>query len=252
MEIVVRVPAVLRRFAIQCRSNGEFWLQGAPRNWQPGDAWLVAHDVFHHFEGEPGTVEREIMSFGVEYWLEQGSQTLDVVAPTLAGTLADDFSYGVTARRLARLFAPEPPAPDLSQALPEEASEFLSAACTHGLYELLETLEQYHDYEFTPSQRDSLLSERNLERHANWARWGYLKAQRQYPDADAFLKAFKRLQGSVRNMVPGEVARFSVTPQAQLLAENRVAARGVLSLPDSNVLLEAGHLAIGARLRPRA
>lgn len=245
--------SILRRFTIECRANGEFWLKGAPRNWKPGDAWLVAHDVFHHFEGEPGTVEREVMSFGVEHWLEQGEQDLAQVASTLAGALADDFSDGISARLLARLFVPEvPDVPDLSEALPEEVSEFLRSACTIGMYELLESLEQYHAYEFTPDQRDALLSDRNLERHANWAMLGYLKSQRRYPEAPAFQRAFQRLQSCVRNMVPGEWARLCLATDARLVAENRVAARAMLNLHDSAVLLEAGHLVIRPRLVARS
>lgn len=205
---------------------------------------MVTHDVFHHFEGEPGTVEREVMSFGVEHWLEQDELDWTVMASSFGDTLADDFSNGISARRLSRLCIPEVPAPDLSEVLPKAARDFLRNVCARGLYELVESLELHHEYHFTTAQRDSFLSESNVTRYANWAMLGYLRAQRRYPEAPEFRRAFQRLQSCVSDMVPGETARFALTTEAGLVAENRVAARAVRSLVDSAVLLEAGHLVI--------
>ena len=86
----------LRTFTIQRKRGGEYWLTGAPRNWRQGDAWLVAHDVFHHFEGDDGSVAREVMSFGVEAWLESHKSGIaNAISPgTMAGTLAGDFDEG--------------------------------------------------------------------------------------------------------------------------------------------------------------
>lgn len=243
----MNTPTILRQFAIRCPSSRAFWLVGSPRNWTPGDAWLVSHDVFHHFEGEPGTVEREVMSFGVEHWLEPEKSDWTLMASSFGDTLADDFSDGVSARRLSRLRIPEVPAPGLSEVLPQAARNFLRNVCSRGLYEVVESLERHHEYHFTTAQRDSFLSESHVNRYANWAMWGYLRAQRRYPDAPAFQRAFQRLQSCVCALTPGDTARFSLTTDAGLVAENLVAARAVCSLVDSAVLLEAGHLSI----RPR-
>lgn len=221
----------LRTFTIHRRPSGDYWLTGAPRNWRPGDAWLAAHDVFHHFEDDDGSVAREVMSFGVEAWLETPrSGIAQSISPgTLAGTLEEDFDEGVTAKRLARLVLP--PAPRTRfPSLPAEVREFFRLFAGDALEELVRNLEGYRDIELPAYTRATILAAENRRRCAHWLMCGYLEAQSRYPDAVAFHRAFELLQDCVKRLQSDDRARFTLTPAARLVAENQAARRSVESL----------------------
>lgn len=221
----------LRTFAIQRKLGGEYWLTGAPRNWRPGDAWLVAHDVFHHFEDDDGSVAREVMSFGVEAWLEAPrSGIATAISPgTMAGTLEEDFDRGVTAKRLARLVLPSAPCVRFPS-VPPEIREFFKLFAKDGLAELVRNLEAYRDDQLPGDARKAILDKANERRCAHWLMVGYQAAQQRYPQATAFQQAFELLQDCVKRLEGDEEGRFTLTHDAVLVAENRAAARSVAAL----------------------
>ena len=221
----------LRTFTIQRKLGGEYWLTGAPRNWRQGDAWLVAHDVFHHLEDDDGSVAREVMSFGVEAWLEAPKNGIaNAISPgTMAGTLEGDFDDGVTSKRLARLVLPSAPRARFPS-LPPEVREFFRLFAKDALEELVRNLEVYRDDSLPVDARADILAADNQRRCAHWLMYGFLTAQQRYPDAGAFQQAFELLQDCVKQLKGDEAGRYTLTRDAVLVAENKAAARGVDAL----------------------
>ncbi len=226
---------VIRAFSIHHKPGDGYWLTGAPRNWKPGDAWLVAHDVFHHFNDDDGSVAREVMSFGVEAWLEAPSQGIaNSVSPgTLAGTLQEVFDKGYTAKRLASLVIEEAPQarfPDI----PPDVREFFRLLAKDAIAEIKAALQVYYE---VPEKDGALLqrvsSSENASRYAHWLMCGYQQAKQLYPDARAFRKAFVKLQDCVKKMPSGKMACFSLRADARLVAENRCAAKCLADIDDT-------------------
>lgn len=57
------------QFVHQPGSPDEYWLP-RKRRWQDaGDSWLVAHDLYHHYVEDTGTLEEELASLGAEYYI---------------------------------------------------------------------------------------------------------------------------------------------------------------------------------------
>lgn len=221
----------LRTFTIQRKLGGEYWLTGAPRNWRQGDAWLVAHDVFHHLEDDDGSVAREVMSFGVEAWLETPKNGIaNAVSPgTMAGTLEGDFDEGVTFRRLARLVLPVAPRTRFPS-VPPEVREFFKLFAKDALDELVRNLAVYRDEPLPVDARAAILAADNQRRCAHWLLYGYLTAQQRYPDATAFQQAFELLQDCVKRLKGDEAGRYTLTHDAVLVAENKAAAQSIAAL----------------------
>jgi hypothetical protein len=46
---------------------------GTGRWADPGDYWMLAHDLMHHHPQDHGTVEQELQTFGAQLWLEVGT-----------------------------------------------------------------------------------------------------------------------------------------------------------------------------------
>ena len=242
----------IRTFTIECKPDCKFWLIGAPRNWKPGDSWLVTHDVFHHFEGHDGSVGCEIMSFGVEGWLEATKVGLErSLSPgTMGSTLADELEHGITARRLARLTvgpAPKTRFPNLSA----DAKAVLTNFAHAGLLALERQLVNQFGSEFPDRARAAILAEANYKNCRDWVLYGYELAQKTYLNPEAFSAAFELLYSCVEKLEVGERARFSLTTEANLVAENFTAARCAALVRDRCSPEDAERLCISEKAQAR-
>ncbi len=242
--------AIVRSFEIQRKPEGRYWLTGAPRNWRQGDSWLVAHDTFHHFEGDDGSVQHEVMSFGVECWLEAPRAGLQhAVSPgTLTGTLFEEFDNGVTARRLARLLVPAPPSSALP-AVPGDVVEFFRFLVHDGLTALMRDLREHHEARIPVRAQEAILGGENLARHTGWAVLGFAQGRARYRNAMAFKEAFELLQHCVKMLAPDARARFSLLQDAALVAENRAAAHCVHRLVTESMYAPGDRLRVKPTLK---
>lgn len=229
----------VRTFSIRKVDYANWWLVGAPRNWKPGDEWLIAHDVYHHVDGDTGSVAEEIMSFGAELWLDyvvHGSHAVN--ASTLGGVLLEPFEAGaVKAQKLQELLPPCP-ADELGSLLAEsglafsELSRLIAKSCAEGaVEELLAGLPQRNIRAGTLAFKEQLSSEETAQRYAQWILLGLLKARIRYPDPSNARSHFGWLQTLVQKMETGEVMRLSMSETGELSPVNRVAKKAMKLSP---------------------
>lgn len=90
-----------RELVIDVKDFDTFRLVGTGLWADFGDAWLCAHDIFHHDPLEPNKVVDEVKSFGTQLWLEYPSQGLEYVTPdALAGALLEGLKSKIAFDRL--------------------------------------------------------------------------------------------------------------------------------------------------------
>lgn len=224
-------PIVTRNFAIRKVDYGKWWLIGSPRKWKPGDEWLVSHDVFHHVDGDTGSVEEEIMSFGAELWLDYsftGARAVD--ASTLAGTLMEPFDEGpVTLKKLRTLLVPCPIEAlhevelRLQASCSDKTRDILYTCAQKALDRLLEDLEGHAACSL--AFREQLSIDQCALRYAQWMMLGLLLARERYPDAVFASTNFSWLQTLVQAMDTGQVLKLSLTRKGGLLPAGRIAQK---------------------------
>lgn len=73
---------------IRINSQRRFQVAELSRWTSYGDAWMCAHDLFHHFPGDKGSMSQEAMSFGAELWLGFPGAGLEAIATSSFGGVA--------------------------------------------------------------------------------------------------------------------------------------------------------------------
>ncbi len=189
-----------------------------------GDAWLTAHDVFHHLPGDTGSVAEEMMTFGAELWLEHPSQGLDGINyGSLEGVLAESY-HG--SRSLEKYVLPEVP---FAFRMPGRAvMERFRAVTELGVTGAAERF----DARFGEGCRRSLPEEElrrftcdeNQTRCARWMALGYRVAQRRFPDPERGRELFGTLKVALERL-PRPAA--GVERVSFELDESRYALRGL-------------------------
>lgn len=164
----------------------EGWqMQGT--SWHaPGDGWLVAHDVYHHASEDQGSFAEELMSFGVQAWIERREDFSQKDEN-------DDFDFKssvcyVLEASKSHLNLPDPPpfpalCPDLMRAKWEEGY-------AGGL--LVFTVESFR--ELTEEQACQLDAEDHVEKAVGWMAHGWELGRNRYPDPGMTRKTFENLE----------------------------------------------------------
>ena len=89
------------RYTIRINRQREFQVVQFARWAAYGDAWLCAHDIFHHRPGDDGSVQAEAMSFGAELWCGFPGIGTEAIAPiSLGGALSAVYESHPDLRRL--------------------------------------------------------------------------------------------------------------------------------------------------------
>jgi hypothetical protein len=152
----------------------------------PGDGWLVAHDLYHHEPGDQGTFAEELMSFGVQEWLEsQGDACASRRRPQI------DFENAVCyvlSESKGKLDLPAPPAWPAS--LTEATYGHWEKAYRGGMGAL--EITQHQDMDDPAWEQ---LEAPNHVAHAlGWIAEGWRRAQRRYPEPALTQAAFEHLE----------------------------------------------------------
>ncbi len=165
-----------------------------------GDAWLAAHDVFHHLPDDAGSVAEEMMTFGAELWLEYPSQGLDGINyGSLEGVLAESYHGG---RSLEKYVLPQVHLP--FRAPGAAIMERFRAVTELGVAGAAERF----DARFGEGCRRSLPEEElrrftcdeNQARCVRWMALGYRVAQRRFPDPEKGRELFGTLKVALERL----------------------------------------------------
>lgn len=186
-------PTHTRVFELVANAPGTpAWrLEGS--SWHdPGYGALTAHDVYHHEPNDQGTLAEELMSFGVEHWLEGGGWAADIdewSGDTFANGLA--FVLSASVDRLAL-----PPAPPLPADLPPHLASIWRRKYDLALMDfLVETREE--GARRSAQENDDRLSPLDEpdypDRLVAWVAEGWRRAQSRYPDPDPIQEEFNAL-----------------------------------------------------------
>lgn len=167
-----------------------------------GDSWLCAHDLMHHREGDTGRIQEEMVTYGVESWIE-GGVSEDGWGAVSFGAISGPIgeAYRDT-RHLKHFVVAEPPV--FENPLPVLQMQQFAEAVNVGFADAASTIvARYLDlYEQKMPQAvvDQLVSEDNQARAVQWMAYGYLQAQTRYPDPVAAQAMFEAVQRFFRRV----------------------------------------------------
>lgn len=158
---------------------------GTGRWAEPGDSWMMAHDLLHHHPDDHGTVGQELQTFGAQLWLEVGPQhdeppsfdesQISMLWLEGPGGFARDFRVRE--------------APGRPRFVPPAHRPFLTELVQRALKEAADELFRSSPAEFevftNPEHQQALLS---------WIALGYARARKRYPERKAAQALFQRLR----------------------------------------------------------
>lgn len=152
----------------------------------PGDGWLVAHDLYHHEPDDRGTFAEELMSFGVQEWLESAGQS-----PLARQRARIDFENAVCyvlMESKGKLDLPAPPPwPD---ALGDAVRRYWEEAYAGGVDSLVMVQQQrLSDPAWAPVEAPD-----HVSRAVGWMAEGWRRAQQRYPSPERTQAAFEHLE----------------------------------------------------------
>lgn len=185
----------MRQLTINCK-DGTFRVRGTGHWADFGEDWLCAHDILHHLPGDRGTVEQELMTFGAEMWFDahKNSDTFPMQPSALSGVFLGSLKgFRVPSRFLAK------PAPEMEHQLPDELIYGMYDFATIGLGRLVHFLKRkQEDNRYRATVRQAALlaglqHPENVTRYSQWIMFGYLQAQRRWPDSAAAQGLFGEL-----------------------------------------------------------
>lgn len=208
---------------------GEWWLVGSPRNFKPGDEWLIAHDMFHHVENDKGSIQEEVMSFGAELWLGYPQERDSAISwYTLAGVLGEPYEEKPLTSKKAKAFL----LPSAKEAL-REAQQVLRTSYSHKAWKIANRCAQMaldrvirdlgHHKAFGLALQERLTSDDMVERYTEWLLLGTLLASQRFPDPHAAQASFHRAQNLMSLMETGQSLKLLLTATGALLPASRKA-----------------------------
>lgn len=177
-------------------------LQWKESTWHgPGDGWLTAHDLYHHEPNDQGSFAEELMSFGVQHWLE-AMGTEGGLDQWDASSFSEGLEYVLNVS-LSHLDLP--PAPDLNAtAIHPVMLDVWKEGLAVGLQDFLEGCEdssslspvhraRVRQLQERPELLDPVRAPDYSERAMGWIAEGWRRAQHRYPDPGRIQVEFDQL-----------------------------------------------------------
>lgn len=188
-------PMAKRELVVQVKGHDSFRLVGTGRWADFGDAWLCAHDIFHHNPLEANRVVDEVQSFGTQLWLEYPSQGLDCISSdALAGSLLEGVKCPAAFDRLLLPVGPQSVWP-IGNAL--FCKELIAEAMKQLDWRLAETYESIMGKEPTRKMKErikQITGEKNQAAILEHVAAGYCNGQLRFPYPDKAFTTFEKLQ----------------------------------------------------------
>jgi len=175
-----------------------------------GDAWLCAHDLFHHHPDDDGSMHCEAMSFGAELWIAYPGAGTDAISPlSFAGVTSAVYEHRPDLRGLI-LRRGAPP----MEALEEHLQQRLGEVVDDGLAAAARHIEGHREAAGLRPRRaaamQALTSPLNRGRYAQWMAFGYRRAERRFPSARKTQRLIESFQAFLGTAAEGSGACITV------------------------------------------